>query len=190
MSLYQFALFLHLVGVGLLFTALAAETVGLGVLRRAEALSGLRLWSGAASLTRTAGPAAAVLIVVPGIYMSSTTVGWPAWIVLGLAGMVAIALVGATNGIALSRRVAAATRDEAISSQSLAGVTGRRFVISLATRYCLATGVVFLMTTKPNWAESAITMSAAALVGPLAIGTLHLAGRGARTAAAVERAAR
>lgn len=190
MSLYQFALFLHLVGVGLLFTALAAETVGLGLLLRAESVSGLRQWSGAAALTRRAGPVAAVLIIFPGVYMSATAVGWPAWIVLGLTGMVAIALVGATNGIALARRVADASRDEDLSSQSLAAVRGARFVISLATRYCLAAGVLFLMTTKPGWAESAITMAVAAILAPLAIWTLRLAGRGATAEAAVERAAR
>lgn len=190
MSLNQFALFLHLTGAGLLFAAMAAETVGLRALHRAATSVEVRQASGAATLTRLVGPLAAALILFPGVYMSLTKWGWPAWIVLGLAGMVVIALLGAANGIALARRVQQTSSSEAAAGRSPDGVRAPRFVISLATRFCLAMGILFLMTAKPGWTEASLTMALAALVAPLTARLLPMVGRGRTAPAASGRASR
>lgn len=146
MTLYSVALFLHVVGALLLFVALTVE----GVALRQAAPPLLRL-------NRIVGPLSALGVLLPGLYMAATSWGWVAWIVVALASWLAIAVLGAVNGI----RIVALER----STHLPTGVRNPTFLISWMTRVGLALGVVFLMTVKPGAIAAVLAILIAAAAG-------------------------
>ena len=104
MTLYAFALFIHIVGSLLLCTAFTAEGIGLLQLRRAGTVSAVRQWEGVLGLGRVFGPASVVAILVSGLYMMISSWGWVPWIAVGLFAWVLItAAVGVGAGLAMTR---------------------------------------------------------------------------------------
>src|SRR6266576_6113777 len=102
MTDYTIALFLHIVGALGMFVALAFEWVAWAGLRRSATVPEARGWLGLLGLVRRVGPASLGLILVAGLYMTATVVGWTAWILVGLASFVVIAALGGiSNGRSL-----------------------------------------------------------------------------------------
>lgn len=157
MNLYSIALFLHVVGALLLFVTLTIEGVALGQLRQAGTTESARRAVGMLPLNRIVGPFSALGVLVPGLYMSITSWGWVAWIVVSLASWVVIALLGAVNGI----RILALER----SGDLLGGIRNPVFLISWLTRVGIALGVILLMTVKPDTAVSVVAILVAGAAG-------------------------
>jgi hypothetical protein len=157
MTLYSIALFLHVVGALLVFVTLTVEGIALRQLRRATTMEAAQAASASLRLNRVVGPLSALGVLVPGLYMTATTWGWVAWIVVALVAYVAIAVLGAVNGI----RIQALERSQAL----LAGIRNPIFLISWLTRVRIALGIVFLMTVKPAAATAVLAMLLAAAVG-------------------------
>jgi hypothetical protein len=97
--LYSIALFLHIVGALLLFVTLTVEGIALRQLRRAATIEAARGAAALLRLNRIVGPLSALAVLIPGLYMMATNWGWVAWIVVGLVSWLAIAMLGAVNGI-------------------------------------------------------------------------------------------
>jgi hypothetical protein len=124
-SVYSISLFLHIVGALGLFAVLAVDWAGLSQLRRAagvaQARESVRLLGG----PRLVGGPAALLILVTGIQMTATRWGTRGWIVVGLAGMVVIAVLSTAVS---DRRVGAIARalpaEDGPISLALAGAAG------------------------------------------------------------------
>jgi hypothetical protein len=150
MSLYSIALFLHIVGALVLFALLAIEGFS------------LRQGATAARLNRVLGPISAVLILVPGLYMTATSWGWRGWILVSLATYLIIAVLGAFTGIRMMR----------------GRLDHRAATVSWLARVGMALGVVFIMTVKPGVAGAVAAVAIGALVG----GALSLAARQVRPA--------
>jgi hypothetical protein len=159
MNLYSVALFLHVVGALLLFVTLTVEGVALRQLSKAATTELARGAAAMLRLNRIVGPVSALGLLVPGLYMTVTSWGWVAWIVVALASWVVIAVLGAVNGI----RILALER----SSGLLAGIGNPVFVVSWLARVGIALGVIFLMTVKPGAVVAAI-----AILGPAAAGAV------------------
>jgi hypothetical protein len=159
MNLYSIALFLHVVGALLLFVTLTVEGVALRQLSQAATTELARGAAALLRLNRIVGPLSALGVLVPGLYMTVTSWGWVAWIVVALASWVVIAVLGAVNGI----RILALER----SSGLLAGIGNPVFLTSWLARVGIALGVIFLMTVKPGSVVAVI-----AILGPAAAGAL------------------
>jgi hypothetical protein len=172
MSLYSIALFLHVVGAMLLFVTLTVEGIALRQLHLAatpEATQGAAMLR----LNRIVGPLSALGVLIPGLYMTATSWGWVAWIVVALASWVLVAVLGAVNGI----RILAMQRTQTL----LTGIRNPLFLISWLTRVGLALGVVFLMTVKPGAVEAVFAILILAAAGAaLGVG-LSKSGRMPRT---------
>ena len=140
MSLYSFALFLHIVGALALFALLAIEGVS------------LREGIPAARINRVLGPISALLILVPGLYMSATSWGWQGWILISLATWLLIAVLGAFTGIRLM----------------LGRLDSQVAMVSWLVRIGMSLGVVFVMTIKPAAAIAVASAVVGALVGAAA----------------------
>lgn len=140
MNLYSIALFAHIVGAILVFVLLTIEGLG------------LRIGFDYAQLNRVLGPASAVLILVPGLYMMAAQWGWAGWIVTGIATYVLIAGVGAYTGISVMR-----------------GRMNRRTAgVSWLVRIGMALGVAFVMTVKPSLVFSVMAVLAGVALGAAA----------------------
>ena len=157
MTLYSIALFAHVVGALLLFVTLTVEGVALRLLRRAAALEGARGAAAMLRANRVVGPLSALGVLIPGLYMTATSWGWVAWIVVALVSWVVIAVLGAVNGI----RIVALERSQSV----LDGIRNPMFLISWTTRVGIALGVVFLMTVKPSAVAAALAILIAAAAG-------------------------
>jgi hypothetical protein len=157
MNLYSIALFLHVVGALLLFVTLTVEGVALRQLSRAATAESAQGAAGMLRLNRIVGPFSALGVLVPGLYMTATSWGWVAWIVVALVSWVVIAVLGAVNGI----RILALER----STGLLVGIRNPVFLISWSTRVGLATGVIFLMTVKPGAVVAVLAILVAAVAG-------------------------
>ena len=162
MSLYSIALFLHIVGAVLLFVTLTVEGVALLQLRRAATMEAATGAAGLLRLNRIVGPISALGVLIPGLYMSATSWGWVAWIVVALVSWLLIAVLGAVNGI----RILALERSQAL----LTGIQNPTFQISWLTRVGIALGVVFLMAVKPGTVAAVLAILIAAVAGA-ALGT-------------------
>jgi hypothetical protein len=158
-TLYSLALFVHVIGALLLFTAFTAEGISLFHLRRATTVAQVREWEGVAGLARIFGPASVVTILASGLYMMFSTWGWVPWIAVGLIAWFLVAVAGAVNGIRLSLVVRHLTADTADFSR----LRARSFVVSWLTRLAIGLGIVLLMTDKPDlaWALTSIVVAAA-----------------------------
>lgn len=178
MSLYSLALFSHVVGAALVFVALTVEGVGLRSLRRAVTSEQVREGLGVTQLARVVGPLSALLIVLPGLYMTLTVWGWRAWIGVSLLGWLAIAVLGAFGGIRLGRSAAAVAEPGAAGAGSSGHLHDRFAADSWWPRVGLAMGVVFLMTVKPQLLGALLAL---ALAGALGLLFGVLLGGGAKT---------
>jgi len=167
MSVYSISLFLHIVGALGLFAVLALEWAGLYHLRRATEASQVREWVRLLAAPRVVGGPAALVILVTGIYLSATRWGPQGWIVVGLAGMVVIAVLGA---VLSGRRTGAIARALPAQSGPISMALGRHLrdpvlALSLWVRTALFLGIVFVMSTKPSAAGALAAMAVAVVVG-------------------------
>jgi hypothetical protein len=170
MSLYDISIFLHVLGALALFAALGVEWAGLIGLRRAHTTAQVREWVRLfAGLRRVAGPAA-LIILVTGVYMSTTRWGRQPWIGLGLIGLVTIAaLAPALTG----RRVGSMARaipdvDGPIPPALRDRITDPVLRLSAWLRTGISLGVVFLMTVKPGSAEALAALGVSVVLGLVA----------------------
>ena len=154
MTFYSIALFLHVVGAVLLFVTLTVEGIALRQLHRAATMEAAQGAAAMLRLNRIVGPLSTLGVLIPGLYMTATNWGWVAWIVVALVSWVAIAVLGAVNGI----RIVALERSWAL----LTGIRNPMFLMSWLTRVGIALGIVFLMTVKPGAAAAVITILLAA----------------------------
>jgi hypothetical protein len=157
MTLYSIALFLHVVGALLLVVSLTVEGLALRQVRRAATAEAAEGAAAVLGLNRIVGPLSALGVLIPGLYMTATSWGWVAWIVVALASWLAVAVLGAVNGI----RIGALARSQALR----AGIRNPTFLISWTTRVGIVLGVIFLMTVKPGTAGAVIAMVVAAAAG-------------------------
>ena len=158
MTLYSIALFLHVVGALLLVVTLTVEGVALLQLRRAATTEAAQGAAALLRLNRIVGPLSALGVLIPGLYMTATSWGWVAWIVVALVSWLAIAVLGAVNGI----RIVALERSQAAL---LSGVRNPMFPISWMTRVGIALGIVLLMAVKPGAVVAVLAILVAAAMG-------------------------
>lgn len=167
MSVYSISLFLHIVGALGLFAVLGLEWAGLHNLRRATEAAQAREWVRLLAVPRVVGGPVALLILVPGIYMSTTRWGLRGWVVAGLAGMVVIAVLGAAVSGRRAGAIARALRaeDGPISTTLRRRLHDPVLALSLWVRTALLVGIVFVMSTQPSGAGALAAMGVAVLVG-------------------------
>src|ERR1700730_19443151 len=171
MTLYSIALFLHIVGALLLFVTLTVEGIALRLLRRAVTMEAARGAAALLRLNRIVGPLSALGVLIPGLFMTASTWGWVAWIVVALVSWVLIAVACAVNGVQIlalerSRSVLPLPIGErGVSAYARTGITNPMFLVSWSTRVGIALGVVFLMAVKPGAVAAVLAILIAAAAG-------------------------
>ena len=171
MSFYSLALFTHIVGVLGLFIALGLTWISMLWLHRAQTMAQVRERIALASLQERLLPAASVLILLAGIYMTVTTWGWKTpWIDVSLAALV---MMGALGGAVINRRLKA-IRIASSTAEAPAGsippelkrqITDSVLWTTVQTNGFIGLGAVFLMATKPDLAGSLITLVVSLILG-------------------------
>jgi len=181
MSAYSIALFLHLVGVLALFAGIGLEQIGLRQLRNARSVAQVREWMTLMRGRRRIDGPAALAILVSGGYMMGHGAGHHAWVAAGIAGMVAMAVLGAGVGrprfVAIGRAISAT--DGSVPSSLRERIEDPILRLSAATRFALGLGVVFVMVVKPGAVGAVVVLIIALAIGAAAALTRGAGARGA-----------
>lgn len=184
MSSHGVAMFVHLLGVITLFGGIGLQQRGGTRLRQATTVGEVRLWLGLLRPTGRMLPAAVVILLASGLYLTAQdwTLATP-WIATATVTVLAMAAVGA--GV-LGRRfraigIASADAAEGPVPPQVAGLLRAPGVwAALSGVNGAALGVLWLMTNKPGWATSVGVVVGAMVVGA-AVGAV-LARRGTPSA--------
>ena len=164
MRTQQWLLFGHLIGVIILFGAIALENVILIFALRARSFEELRAATTFAPLLSRLFPVAVVLLMGFGIGMVAQSDEFKfgdGWIDLSLGVLILLAIVGPTVQGRLTDKLAEAARhggDGPLTSAVAAQVKDPVLRTSMLTSSWLAIGILFLMARQPDWAGSWVTV--------------------------------
>jgi hypothetical protein len=166
MSLYNLALFFHILGALGIFTALGLEWMSLINLQRVTTAEQAREWLTVFPWLRQIGPASLGILFLAGLYMTLSVWKWVAWINIALLAMLLLPVLGASNGL----RMAAigetlASEKGPLSPSLIQQLRAPRFWISIRLRTAVLLGIIFLMTIKPGLMGSLLTIGVALLLG-------------------------
>jgi hypothetical protein len=175
MSIYNIVLFLHVSGAIGYFVGMGTWLFGFAAMRRAQHVEQVRALT---NLAGRAGPLfgiSVLLILATGLYMAITAWGLrTGWIAVALISLILIAPLG-TAFIEPRRRAIARLAQEAPDGPLPQALQQRIhdpiLRTALQTVTILLLGIVYLMTTKPEFTGSIIVMSVALVLG-LASGLL------------------
>ena len=171
MTLRSLFLFIHVVSAMGVFGTLAIEGAWLLRLRRAAGATDIREALNGVRLLRVLAPLSLAPTVVSGMYLVRTVWGWQAaWINVAFASLALAALAGVTTTALRVAHLRKADEDPVRESRGNRGDYGRDPILwaSFVMRMAIFTGIVFLMTVKPQLEESLIGIGAATVGGILA----------------------
>jgi uncharacterized membrane protein len=180
MTLYSFALFVHILGALVLFGALGLEWVALLSLRRVDTAEQAGEWLKVFALFPRIYPFAWGAILLAGLYMTAAVWKGAGWIIVALVGVVVLAAAG---GALTARRMASLTqgiaREKGVLSSGLRATLHNPYLLAVfQVRLAFTLGIVFLMVTKPGLVAGLLDMGAATVLGLLS--TLPLRGSARR----------
>lgn len=177
MSLYPYALFLHVVGLLALFIAIGLEWLTALRMRAAQSTVQVREWGRVSNANDKVFPISSILILAAGLYMTFAVWGFShAWIDVSLVELIVMSALGPT--IAGRRLKAIHSAVETMSDGPLPASLQRAIDDPLLWMYMqitpmIALGIVCLMTVKPDWIGALAVAIAFPVVGFI-IGRLTL----------------
>ena len=168
--LYRIVLFAHIIGALSLFVGVAGIVVGMYGMRKAKTVKQFREWSWLACTTDKAMPFIALLVVVPGIYLVSTSWGWQtAWADVALGTFLAIVALGPVfigpRLVRLKKTAQAAEQDALVSPELRSYILDPLLWTIVAIFMTVVFSIVFLMTVKPSLVGALATVGIAVMLG-------------------------
>jgi hypothetical protein len=164
------ALFIHLLGMLTLFTAMAIVQRTGARMRTASTVEELRLWLSLARTTGPMWPSSLVFILGSGLYLAGTGFSFETPFVV--TAIVTILVIGVVGGAFVGRGMAAmgqaAGSAGGLTPQLREQVTSPPLWIAATTLNGLALGVLWIMVDKPGWAQSIGVVVALGVVGAVA----------------------
>jgi hypothetical protein len=167
-SMLSAVLFVHVLSALALFVALALEATVLVHVRSSRNVAEARASLRAFQRLRVVAIPAFLGVLSGGLYLASRYGSGTIWIPLSLAATLLLMLVG---GLITGRRMARLQRLlssiddaaplDAVSSQ----IADTALIWSYGFRLGLAVGIVFLMTTQPEWPLSLAALATASAAG-------------------------
>jgi hypothetical protein len=172
-SMLSAVLFVHVLSALALFVALALEATDLVRVRSSRSIEQARASVRAFQRLRVIALPAFLGVLAGGLYLASRYGSGTIWIPLSLGATLLMMLVG---GLVTGRRMARLQRSlvsmddaapfDAISSQ----IADTALVVSYGLRLGLAVGIVFLMTTQPEWPLSLAALVTTSVAGVVIVG--------------------
>jgi hypothetical protein len=177
MSGYGIVLFVHLCALIAAFAAAALAHFAEGRMCAAKTIAEVRSWASLAAKVAPTFPIALLILIGSGAYMVQSAWAWnDGWIVMGLAGAIAMMLNG---GLLIGSRSRQLKKFLATAGEGPVGLELARLVHDPVlhgatwTNLTLALGVVLLMATKPSLAISIVVLVVAVAAGPLVAMLFH-----------------
>ena len=180
MTLYPYALFLHIVGAIALGAANFVILLVFSGVRGATTVASVRFWVAVAGRTRQVTALSPIVLLLSGVYMAFTSWGWTTpWIDVSLALMVAMAALGPRvlgPRFATVGKSAAHAADGAISPELHAARDTQSLWLGVAAMMALFLSIIFLMSVKPDLLAALLAVVVAVVVAMAAALTLRSRG--------------
>jgi hypothetical protein len=183
MHLANVVLFAHIAVAIVAFVVAGLLLTGLAQLRAARNMSALRAWAGIVHRAEPLFPILVVVLIALGAWLIALSHGefaWSqGWIITSLVGLVLMEAFGGAVLAPAGKRMHAlieSAPDGPVSDELRSAITNPAAWIGTYANTGIATGIVFLMATKPNAVVSVVVVVVAAALA-CAIGVLTL-GRG------------
>jgi len=165
MTIRSIALFVHVLGMLMLFVGLAAEWLSLETLRRSNGETSPLAVSVLRALPRSAGISGGLLLL-SGIYMAARVAVWDfAWVRLSFVALIAIAILGRVALRPVVRDIQQSPGDRSQSLRLRQHASGAFLQASLRVRVAIALAIVYLMIDKPEALASVAVVGVALAIG-------------------------
>ena len=167
--MYQIMLFLHILGVILMFVAVGGTLAGMFGMLYAKDVSALKLWSKLATKMDGFLPFSVILILLPALHLVFTTWGWDtAWINVSLVVLLLMTIAGPAINLRRLKGITQAVNNETVaipSANLIAKVRDRVLWTSVSIMTIIGLGIVYLMVIKPEIIHSLIALAICIIVG-------------------------
>jgi hypothetical protein len=188
MDTYRTVLFLHLISLGVGFSAAGALLLCLFRLRSATTLTDAVPWGVAAGKVEKAFPVAVVGLFATGAYMTSDVWTWSTgWIEVGIAGLIVVAVQGPLLGGRSAKLLERALQENGpgpLGAHARAMTRHPGLWIAELANIGVVLAIVWNMTQKPGTGEAiAVLVIGYVLGAALALGFTRTAGADSRVAA-------
>ena len=159
-------LFFHILGAVCLFIGLGMEGVIIQSLSRVTTTGQVFSYAGHMKLLRITFAAAAILLLLSGLYMTIDSWGWTAWVICGLTLLIILAGAGNITGAKIGGVFKSlAKADDSLPAEAKEKLSAPFFLKSFKIKIVMAMGIVFMMTMKTGWLVSIITVVVTFLIG-------------------------
>ena len=160
--MYETTLFLHILGVLFMFTAVGITLTGMIGMLFSEDTKTLKVWSTLAVKMDGIIPFSVFLILIPGVYLVFTSWGWDiAWVNISLLGLVFMTLAGPIINLRRLKIIFQAVNAESGEKPSenvLSKVRDRVLWNSVSIMTMEVIAISYLMTIKPSLIESLVAI--------------------------------
>ncbi|WP_163527352.1 hypothetical protein [Halobacillus ihumii] len=169
--LYNVVLFLHILGVVIMFMAVGVTLSAMIAMLHSKTVETLRSWSKVAVKVDGLLPLSVILILLPGVYLVFSRWGWRmAWVNVSLVTLIVMTFMGPAINLRRLKEIlntAMDTTDSVPTVELLEKVRDRILWNSISIMTMLAIAILFLMTVKLGMIGSLITIGAAISLGPI-----------------------
>lgn len=174
--LYNLVLFLHVLGVVIMFVAVGITLTAMMGMLQAKKVDDLKVWSSLAVKVDGLLPLSVIFILVPGLYLVISTWGWKtAWVNLSLVMLIVMTFMGPAINLRKLKGIAEAINSEtdSIPSIDLQGkVRNKVLWTSVLIMTMLTIAILFLMVVKPAVNGAFLTIIVAILLGVITAGLI------------------
>ncbi len=167
MSMYLIALYIHITGALAMFAGLGMEGIVFKNLKNVSSPKQAIPWLGSMRILRIVFTYATVSLLFTGVYLVILSWGWNSWVLTGLVLLVALSGYGSTSGKKIGMSIASLINndDHSIPSEVRKVIANPFLMTTYKLKITTALGIIFMMTTKPGWIGSIVTVATALAIG-------------------------
>jgi hypothetical protein len=168
MTLYNIALFVHLIGVIVLFIAFGIGQRAGARMRGAASVDHARLWLGLLTVTTPMFPTALILLLGSGLFMASDAWSFTTpWVAVSIVAVVIVGVLGAgytTRRFERMNSALEAAGDE-VTDEVRAALDDSGTWMAMFAINGMSFAVLWLMVVKPGWLQSIVLPAVLFVVG-------------------------
>lgn len=167
--MYGIILFLHILGVMIMFAAVGITLAGMIGMLFAKETNTLKIWAKVTVKMDEFLPFSVILILLPGLYLVITSWGWQVgWINISLVALVLMSLAGPIINLRRFKAILVtvnAETEETPSAMLVEKVRDRLLWNTVSIMVMEVLGIIYMMTVKPGILGSFISLVIGAIFG-------------------------
>jgi hypothetical protein len=168
MNLYAIALFLHITGALGLFLGLGMEGLVLKHLGSSTTNRQVLAWRSSMKLMRIIFAVAAILLLIPGLYLVGESWRFTPWVVVGIILLFALAGYGSVTGKKIGLIInSIINNNEPLPEEMRKKLSDQFLLKTYKIRFLVTSGIIYIMTLKTGWIGTIAVIVVAFVIGLL-----------------------